>query len=124
MTSFKWIEKKRHFNWLQKCLYCWETCEKLITESIKDQKYISTLHVARDCAEICSMCIKFEAQRSTFFEQLCQVCANICDACAAECERHADQNDQTINECAEACRACAIACRETAADSGFQQATA
>ena len=123
MTGFKWLEKKRHFNWMQKCLYCWETCEKHITESIKDQKHLSTLHYARDCAEICSMCIKFEAQQSTFFEQLCQVCANICDACAAECEKSPHQTE-TLKECAEACKICAAACRETAANSGFQQVTA
>ncbi|MDQ6757675.1 MAG: four-helix bundle copper-binding protein [Bacteroidota bacterium] len=123
MSGFKWLEKKKHFEWMQKCLQCWEACEAFITDSIKEEKYISALHTARDCAEICSMCIKFEAQRSTFFEQLCHVCANICDACAEQCEKFPDQNE-SLSQCAETCRICAAACRETASDSGFQQATA
>ena len=123
MADFKWLEKKKHFEWMQKCLNCWEACEALITDSIKTEKYLTPLHVARDCAEICSMCIKFEAQCSTFFEQLCQVCANICDACSAECEKFTNENT-FARECHDACQACAAACRETAANSGFHQASA
>lgn len=123
MADFKWMEKKKHFEWMQKCLHCWEACEALITDSIKKEKYLTPLHIARDCAEICSMCIKFEAQRSTFFEQLCQVCSNICDACATECEKFSTESP-FAKECAEACRACAIASREIANSLGFHQATA
>lgn len=123
MGDFKLMKKKKHFEWLQKCLVCWEASENLISECIKEQKNINILNIARDCAEICSLCIKFEAQRSGFFEQLCQVGANICDACADECERSADRT-KAVEKCAEVCRICSEACRATAADSGFQQSTA
>ena len=123
MADFKLLKQKKHFEWMQKCLLCWELCENVTSESIQERKNMAVVHFARDCAEICSLCIKFEAQRSTFFEQLCQVCANICDACADECKKSPEQTE-ALKQCQEACIICADACRETAANSGFQQSTA
>ena len=58
---------------------------------------------------MCSQCIKFEAQRSPFFEQLCEVCAEICKLCVVELSKYEQEDDifpQTINAAkvfAEAC---------------------
>jgi hypothetical protein len=106
MTYFKSLDKKKHFKWLEKCLLCWEACEQCISESITSGKHLSICNICRDCAEICSLCIKFEAQKSGFFENLCQVCADICTACAKECEKYANES-VACAACAEACRVCA-----------------
>ena len=51
---------------------------------------------------MCSQCIKFEAQGSPFFEQLCGVCAKICETCALKIEKQSSQNEiaqQTLSSC-------------------------
>lgn len=116
MTYFKILDKKKHFKWLEKCLLCWELCEQCISESINDSKNLSCCNISRDCAEICSLCIKFEAQRSSFFGNLCQVCADICEACAKECDKYSHESE-TYKNCAEACRVCAEYSLEAAGNS-------
>ena len=113
MGDIKWLQKQEHFDWMQKCLACWKMCEEFISWSIQNGKYISSINVCRDTAEMCSQCIKFEAQRSPFFQQLCEVCAEICERCAADMENFKNENvifSQTLSSC----KIFAIACREVA----------
>jgi hypothetical protein len=110
MSGTKWLQTQEHFDWMQKCLTCWKMCEELIAWSIENGKFITSINVCRDAAEMCSQCIKFEAQRSPFFSQLCDVCAEICERCAQDIEKNQDGSEilsATVNSCkifAEACR--------------------
>ena len=113
MSYFKALDKKKHFKWLEKCLICWEACEQCIAESISTGKYLSCCAILRDCTEMCALCIRFEAQKSSFFENLCKVCADICEACAKECEKFSTENEM-FKQCADACRTCAAYSLEAA----------
>ena len=113
MSGTKWQQKQEHFDWMQKCLTSWKMCEEFIAWSIESGKYINLINACRDVAEMCSQCIKFEAQRSPFFKQLCEVCADICERCASDMEKFQDENEissETLNSCKEF----AIACRNVA----------
>jgi hypothetical protein len=113
MSSTKWLQKQEHFDWMQKCLTCWKMCEEFIAWSIENGKYITSINACRDAAEMCSQCIKFEAQRSPFFQQLCNVCAEICERCALEIEEFKSE-DEIFPLTLDSCRTFAKACREVA----------
>ena len=120
MSDTKWLQKQEHFDWMQKCLTCWKMCEEFIGWSIQNGKYVSSINSCRDAAEMCSQCIKFEAQRSPFFQQLCDVCAEICENCAAEIEKFEIENE-IFSETLKSCKVFAIACREVAEKQKKQQ---
>ena len=113
MSGTKWLQKQEHFDWMQKCLTCWKMCEEFIAWSIENEKYISSINACRDAAEMCSQCIKFEAQRSPFFQQLCNVCAEICETCAVEIEKFKSENE-IFPLTLDSCRIFANACRDVA----------
>jgi len=113
MSETKWLQRQEHFDWMQKCLTCWKLCEEFIAWSIQTGKYISIINACRDTAEMCSQCIKFEAQRSPFFQQLCEVCAEICERCANEMEGIKNESEN-FSETLSACRVFADACRQVA----------
>jgi hypothetical protein len=110
MSGTKWLQQQEHFDWMQKCLTCWKMSEEFIAWSIENESYITSINACRDVSEICSQCIKFEAQRSPFFAQLCEVCAEICEKCASEIAKFQSNIEifsATINSCkmfAESCR--------------------
>ncbi len=111
MNEMKWMQTKEHFDWLQKCLTCWKVNEEFISQSIQRGKHINSINACRDVAEMCSQCIKFEAQSSPFFQQLCEVCAQICEFCAHTLKNCNDDID-ICSETIQACNTLAIACRE------------
>ncbi len=113
MSDMKWLQKQEHFDWMQKCLVCWKMCEELISESIQNGKYVSSINACRDTAEMCSQCIKFEAQRSPFFQHLCEVCAEICETCSMELNKH-EKESKIILGTIKACNVFANACRDVA----------
>jgi hypothetical protein len=113
MSGTKWLQKQEHFDWMQKCLTCWKMSEEFIAWSIQNGKYVNLINSCRDVAEMCSQCIKFEAQRSPFFQQLCEVCAAICEKCAAGMEKYKSENG-IISETLNSCEIFAKACREVA----------
>ena len=113
MSDTTWQQKQDHFDWMQKCLTCWKMCEKFISWSIQNGKYVSSINACRDTAEMCNQCIKFEAQRSPFFQQLCGVCAEICENCAAEIEKIKSAKE-IFSKTRNACRIFAKACRKVA----------
>src|SRR5664279_2576124 len=113
MSDIKWLQQQEHFDWMQKCLTCWKMSEEFIAWSIQNGKYISSINEFRDTAEMCSQCIKFEAQRSPFFQQLCEVCADICERCAADIEQYENENE-IFSETLDSCKIFAKACREVA----------
>lgn len=113
MSGTKWLQKQEHFDWMQKCLTCWKMSEEFIAWSIENGKYINSINACRDVAEMCSQCIKFEAQRSPFFQQLCNVCAEICERCALEIEKF-ESETEIFPLTLESCKVFAKACREVA----------
>ncbi|MEO8763641.1 MAG: hypothetical protein ABI416_05110 [Ginsengibacter sp.] len=113
MSGTKWLQKQEHFEWMQKCLTCWKMSEEFIAWSIQNGQYLQLINACRDTAEMCSQCIKFEAQRSPFFQQLCEVCAGICEKCAQGLEKYKDQNS-ILSDTVDACKIFAMACREIA----------
>lgn len=113
MSGTKWLQKQEHFDWMQKCLTCWKMCEAFMVWSIRNGKYVSSINACRDVTEICSQCIKFEAQRSPFFQHLCQVCAEICEKFAADVATFENENE-IISETANSSRIFAQVCREVA----------
>ena len=113
MSGIKWLQQQEHFDWMQKCLTCWKMSEEFISWSIKNGKYVSLINSCRDVAEMCSQCIKFEAQRSPFFQQLCEVCAEICERCAAEMEKYKSEKG-IFTETLNSMKVFSIACREVA----------
>lgn len=113
MSDSKWLEKQKHFDWMQKSLTCWKLCEEFILWSIEEGKYLDSINICRDATEVCNQCIKFEAQRSPFFRQLCEVGAEICEACAEQLKKHLDE-DEIFRTTMDACRTFATACREIA----------
>ncbi len=113
MSGIKWLQKQEHFDWMQNCLTCWKMCEEFIAWSIENGENVNLINPCRDVAEMCSQCIKFEAQRSPFFQQLCEVCAEICENCAVEMEKYKDDNELLL-ETLNSCRIFAKACREVA----------
>jgi hypothetical protein len=111
MSDTKWLEKQEHFDWMQKCLICWKMCEKFISYAILKGKYLSSINACRDTVEMCSQCIKFEAQRSPFFQQLCGVTAEICENCAFEIEKSKSAR-AIFTETRNSCRIFASACKK------------
>ena len=117
MSGTKWLQKQEHFDWMQKCLACWRACEEFIAWSIENKKYLNTIGGGRDATEMCSQCIKFEAQRSLFFYQLCEVCAEICGKFSNDLEKLQNESE-TISETVNACKVFVEACRKMANQSG------
>ena len=117
MSGTKWSKKQEHFDWMQKCLACWKMCEEYMAWSIENNKYIASIGACRDATEMCSQCIKFEAQRSPFFQQLCEVCAEICETFVNGLEKFKDENE-VIVETINACRVFVQACRKVTTE-GF-----
>jgi len=111
MSGTKWLQKQEHFEWMQKCLACWQMCEEFMVWSIENGKNISSINACRDATEMCSQCIKFEAQRSPFFKQLCEVCAEICEKFADELGK-SDTSTDLISHTIDACKTFAEACRQ------------
>jgi hypothetical protein len=110
MNDIEWLRKQEHFEWLQKCLSCWKITEVFIFKNIQQGKFLDTIPICRDVSEMCNQCIKFEAQRSPFFQQLCQVCAEICESCTKKIEDCDIKNDICLETIA-ACKSLADACR-------------
>ncbi|MEP6594467.1 MAG: hypothetical protein ABJA71_00915 [Ginsengibacter sp.] len=110
MSDIKWLQKQEHFDWMQKCLICWKMCEEFISESIQDRKHLGSINICRDITELCSQCIKFEAQASPFFQDLCEVCAEVCETCSGELNKYENEGN-LISKTIYACNELAIACR-------------
>lgn len=87
------------------CEFCATSC--LDEPSVKD--LTKCIRLDRDCADICSLAIKFLSRNSERATSIVELCVVLCAACAEECERHG--HDHCI-ECAEACRHCEQSCRD------------
>ena len=97
-------------NVIDSCLECLTICEICTTDCINTSDTECAL-LCRDCADICSLCARFEARGSQFVYDLHDLCAEICKACAIECAKHAAHHN-SFKECAIACKKCAAICEE------------
>lgn len=114
MAENVWLKKREHhFDWMQKSLSCWRMCEELIAWAIQNQENLDLINVCRDVSEMCGQCIKFEAQRSPFFNQLCEVCADICDKCIIEIQ-NTKSDEPILLETSNICKILSEASREIA----------
>ncbi|EAZ94676.1 hypothetical protein FBBAL38_12860 [Flavobacteria bacterium BAL38] len=89
-------------------LACLVTCEKCITDCIKDGNQDCIL-LCRDCADICALFARFDTRGSEYAQDLHDLCAKICKACSVECAKHASHHE-SCKECAEAFKRCAEVC--------------
>jgi hypothetical protein len=117
MESIKWLKKQDHFDWMQKGLVCWQMCEKIILKCIENEKYVNAINACRDTAEMCSQCIKFKAQGSPFFKELCEICADVCEGCAQHLARY-EKDDSIFAEAIYGCKLFAVACLDVAIKEG------
>lgn len=60
------------------------------------------------CAELCSLCIKFNGFKNELAEKIRKLCAEACEICALECEKF---NEEKCVKCAQACRKCTKECK-------------
>jgi len=100
-----------HMTILKNIHHCEVNCEHMTTflKRLPDiQARTIQLQLLRDCADICSLAIKFIARNSPFAKQIAKMCASICDVCGNECLRFPDQESQ---HCAQICLNCARECR-------------
>jgi hypothetical protein len=86
------------------CNHCAASC--LREEDVTGMAACIALDI--DCAEICALTAAFLSRGSVHGLHLAKECAEICSACAAECEKHTHM--EHCKACAEACRACEAAC--------------
>ena len=94
------------------CLACVVTCERCITDCVASG-HKECILLCRDCADVCALCVRFEARGSRFGKSLHALCAEVCHACSIECSKHA-AHQESCRECAEACKECAAICGELA----------
>jgi hypothetical protein len=111
MNGTKWLKNQEHFDWMEKCLSCWRTCEQFMAWSIENEKYVTVLNTCRDVTEMCSQCLKFEAQRSPFFKQMCELSAEMSETLAGHLAA-LETNDPLISETINSCRIFSKASRQ------------
>ena len=89
---------------------CAAACKNCVSVCINDGKPLSCCPLCIDCADVCMLAFRLEANNSAYLKEICRVVADVCDACAEECEKHTGYHAHCKN-CAEACRKCAEMCR-------------
>ncbi|MCS1351866.1 four-helix bundle copper-binding protein [Mechercharimyces sp. CAU 1602] len=71
----------------------------------------SQILIVSDCADICTLMVKYVARASFFSHKLAECCAYICGMCAAECMKYPDPDSR---HCAAICQQCANECQQYA----------
>ncbi len=92
--------------------HCINTCEYCAHACLNEEDVASLtgcIKITRDCADICTLTLKYLARESKFTDSLVELCANVCAACASECEKH---DHEHCKDCAEVCSECKEKCRE------------
>ena len=90
---------------------CESMCEYMITflgeeEDIEERR--KQIRLLRDCADICTLTVKYISRHSIFAKHLADLCSFICDSCGKECMNFKDLESQN---CAKMCMDCARECR-------------
>lgn len=92
------------------CLACSIECESCVTSCIHSNyiNHLKCVALCRDCADLCSLCARFAARGSYYYDAVCKICVELCTACALECEKLSDHD--CCKACAEVCRRCVSVC--------------
>ena len=98
---------------LQNCITACDHCAYACLQESDVTAMANCIKTDIDCADFCSLVVRFVARGSEHAKHILQECVEICEACAAECEKHAHHMEH-CRACAEACRKCAEACRQAA----------
>jgi Domain of Unknown Function (DUF326) len=105
---------------IEACLACAQICDRCADDMIgmegRNHHELQALciRLCQECADVCSLSIRWMSRLSPSTEFLCRSCAEICDRCAGVCEQHAPHHP-LCGDCAVECRRCAAACRDMAA---------
>ena len=91
------------------CNTCIESCEMCITSCLVSNatKMSGCIQACRDCADICSITVRFMSRNSKHTNRLAAFCAIISDICAKECNKY---EDEECKKCAKACKKCSLEC--------------
>lgn len=103
-----WHPHEQHILVIQDCEAVCEHMTHYVTMRPDVQSRRTQLRLLRDCADICSLTVKYIARMSQFARMTANLCADICEACGHECMRFTDPQSQN---CAEVCLNCAEECR-------------
>lgn len=99
---------------IEACTQCEVECERCSTACLMDNNAHAMAHciqLARDCANICELVVKYLAHDSDFAQSACETCVEVCLACRDECARH--DSDYCLR-CASACHRAAEECEKFA----------
>lgn len=101
------------------CMRCARLCEECVSECIRMDMTGMTRPAAlcRDCAEVCTLAMKYLLRESPYFFEACHLCATVCEACATACDEQKSLHlsCESFDRCAAACHSCAIACKQVSA---------
>lgn len=104
MNNFKEI-----IDSLSNCEIECERCAALCLEEENVKELSKCIKLNRDCADICSLGIKFLTRQSGLLQSVISVCADLCALCAEECEKH---DHKHCERCAAVCRECEELCKQ------------
>lgn len=94
---------------LAQCINACEECASGCLSEDSVQSMTDCIKTDIECADICSVTLKFIGRRSSIIYELLDLCIIACSRCAQECEKH--QKDH-CRRCAEACHRCVELCKE------------
>lgn len=94
---------------LIKCITACEYCATLCLKEPDAGHMARCVMLDRDCADICTLTVRFVARNSEHAKHVMKECIEICKACAEECSKH---DNSHCRHCAEICRECATHCEE------------
>lgn len=80
---------------------CHISCESSISVCIRE-RLERCLELCRECSEVCSMGIRFEAQGAITAPFMNELIKMVCSYCADECEKY--PRIRELKDCADACR--------------------
>lgn len=93
-----------HMHLLMNCFSACCACAKMCI----DEGHKKSAILCNECADVCSLAIKFHSSDSEFNKQVLQLCAQVCKRCGEECSKmeaaHCKQCSVLCFECAEACK--------------------
>jgi hypothetical protein len=94
---------------LAQCINACEACASGCLNENSVQSLTDCIRTDMECADICSVTLKFIGRNSSIINELLDLCIAVCKRCAEECEKH--QMDH-CRRCAEACSRCVEMCNE------------
>lgn len=96
--------QNKHIIKLAECISVCSSCAKRCLQEGNIQA--STL--CSDCADVCTLAIKFHSRNSEFADEILNLASKICKRCSEECGKlkteHAQHCSKVCRECTECCK--------------------